>query len=105
MRLMIDTDADPVAVHTSIPVPIHWRNAVKAGIDQEIKLGVLEAVPIGLPITWCHRMVVILMQLEKHITRNHPSIRHALSLKEKRRRYLMLGTVITMYHCTRTIAT
>ena len=49
MRLMIDTDADPVAVHTPIPVPIHWRDAVKAGIDQDIKLGVLEAVPIGQP--------------------------------------------------------
>ena len=58
MRLMIDTDADPVAVHTPIPVPIHWRDAVKAGIDQDIKLGVLEAVPIGQPVTWCHRMVV-----------------------------------------------
>ena len=41
-----------------IPVPIHWRDAVKAGIDQDIKLGVLEAVPIGQPVTWCHRMVV-----------------------------------------------
>ena len=58
MRLMIDTDADPVTVHTPIPVPIHWRDAVKAGIDQDIKLGVLEAVPIGQPVTWCHRMVV-----------------------------------------------
>ena len=92
--------------------PIHWRDAVKAGIDQDIKLGVLEAVPIRQPVMWCtewllvpRRMALsdvqltfndlILMQLEKHNTRNHPSIRHALSLKEKRRRYLMLGTVIT----------
>ena len=26
--------------------------------DSYIKLGVLEAVPIGQPVTWCHRMVV-----------------------------------------------
>ena len=123
MTLMIDTDADPVAVHTPIPVPIHWRDAVKAGIDQDIKLGVLEAAPIGQPVTWCHRMVVCAKKngslrrtvdfqplnshatRETHHTQYHPSIRHALSLKEKRRRYLMLGTVITVYHCTRTIAT
>ena len=31
---------------------------MKAGINQDIKLGVLEAVLIGQPVTWCHRMVV-----------------------------------------------
>lgn len=58
LRLMIDPDANPTAVHTPIPVPIHWREAVKDGIDQDVKLGVLEPVPIGEPVTWCHRMVV-----------------------------------------------
>ena len=31
MRLMIDPDAEPVAHHTPVPVPLHWQEDVKAG--------------------------------------------------------------------------
>ena len=58
MRLMIDPDAEPKAYYTPIPVPLHWQAAVKAGLDQDVALGVLEPVPVGEPVTWCHRMVV-----------------------------------------------
>ena len=58
MRMMVDPDAQPVAHHKAIPVPIHWCDAVKAGLDKDVSLGVLEPVPIGEPVTWCHRMVV-----------------------------------------------
>ena len=58
MSLMIDPDADPVAFHTPIPIPLHWQEEVKAGLDQDVRLGVLEPVPIGTPVTWCHRMVI-----------------------------------------------
>ena len=58
MRLMVDPDAEPVAYHTPIPVPLHWQEAVKAGLDQDVALGVLEPVPVGEPVTWCHRMVM-----------------------------------------------
>ncbi|CAG2222072.1 unnamed protein product [Mytilus edulis] len=58
MRLMVDPEAEPVAHHTPVPVPIHWKEEVKAGFDQDVRLGVLEPVPVGEPVTWCHRMVV-----------------------------------------------
>ena len=58
MRLMIDPNATPVAHHSPIPVPLHWQDAVKAGLDRDVRLGVLEPVPIGEPVTWCHRMVI-----------------------------------------------
>ena len=58
IRLMVDPSAEPVAHHTLIPVPIHWQEDVKASLDQEVSLGVLEPVPVGEPVTWCHRMVV-----------------------------------------------
>ena len=58
MRLMIDPNAEPNAHHTPIPVPLHWQSEVKAGLDQDVALGVLEPVPVGEPVTWCHRMVV-----------------------------------------------
>eukprot|EP00794_Sanderia_malayensis_P002522 gene2522-2915_t len=58
MRLMVNPDANPVAHHTPIPVPLHWQEEVKAGLDQNVALGVLETVPVGEPVMWCHRMVV-----------------------------------------------
>lgn len=58
LRLMVHPQAKPVAHHTPIPVPVHWQDEVKAGLDRDIRLGVIEAVPVGTPVTWCHRMVV-----------------------------------------------
>ncbi|MEL6802297.1 MAG: reverse transcriptase domain-containing protein, partial [Bacteroidota bacterium] len=58
LRLMIDPQATPVAHHTPIPVPLHWMEQVKEGLDQDVRLGVLKPVPVGEPVTWCHRMVV-----------------------------------------------
>ena len=58
MRLMVDANAEPVAHHTPIPVPLHWQSDVKAGLDHDVSLGVLEPVPVGEPVTWCHRMVI-----------------------------------------------
>ena len=58
LRLAIDPSATPVAYHTPIPVPIHWRDEVKAGLDQDVRLGVIEPVPVGEPVSWCHRMVI-----------------------------------------------
>ena len=58
MGLMISSDPKPVAYHSPIPVPVHWQEKVKAGLDQDVQLGVIEPVPVGTPVTWCHRMVV-----------------------------------------------
>ena len=58
MRLMIDPDVEPVAHHTSVPIPLHWQEDVKAGLDHDVSIGVLEPMPVGEPVTWCHRMVV-----------------------------------------------
>ena len=58
MQLMIDPHAIPTAHHSPIPVPLHWQDDVKADLDRDVKLGVLEPVPIGEPVTWCHQMVI-----------------------------------------------
>ena len=55
---MVDKEATPSACHKAIPVPLHWMERVKADIDRDVQLGVIEPVPIGDPVTWCHRMVV-----------------------------------------------
>ena len=46
MRLMIDPNATPFAVHKPIPIPVHWQNDVYKELDQDCRLGVLERVPL-----------------------------------------------------------
>ena len=58
LQLHVNSKATPVAVHKAVPVPIHWQQQVKAELDRDIRLGVIEQVPIGEPTTWCSRMVV-----------------------------------------------
>ena len=58
LRLMIDKDATPVVRHSPIPVAVHWQDEVKAGLDEDLRLGVLEKVTVGDRVTWCHRMVI-----------------------------------------------
>ena len=58
MGLMIDPDVEPIAHHTPVPVPLHWQEDAKAGLDHNVSLGVLEPMPVGELVTWCHRMVV-----------------------------------------------
>ena len=52
-RLMITPDATPTAHHK---VPLHWQEEVKAGLDRDVRLGVLEKVPVGMAVTWCHHI-------------------------------------------------
>ena len=59
LNLHVDKNAKPVAIHKPFPVPVHWKEAVKAGLDKDVKMGVLEKVPVGEPTTWCSRMVVV----------------------------------------------
>ena len=58
MHLMIDPKAKPNTYHSPIPVPVYWQDDVKAGLDRDVRLEVLEPVPLGEPVTWCHRMVI-----------------------------------------------
>ena len=59
LELHVDPEVKPIAVHKPIPVPLHRQQEVKESIDRDVKLGVLEAVPVGGPVTWCHRMVTV----------------------------------------------
>ena len=58
MRLMVDPESKPVAHHTPILVPIHWQDEVKAGLDRDLSLGVIEPVLVGTPLIYCDRMVI-----------------------------------------------
>ena len=59
MRLLLKEDATPVAIHKPATIPAHWQEQVRAEIERDIKLGVLERVPHITPVTWCSRMHVV----------------------------------------------
>ena len=59
LRLNIDLEATPVAAHKAASIPVHWEATVKEHLDRDVRLGVIEKVPIGTPDTWCHRMMIV----------------------------------------------
>ncbi|KAK3887585.1 hypothetical protein Pcinc_008290 [Petrolisthes cinctipes] len=52
-------DAKPYACHTPASVPRHWEAEVKKQLDEDIRKGILEPVPVGEVTEWCARMVVV----------------------------------------------
>ena len=44
--------------YTPIPVPFHWKRQVKADLDRDVRLGIIERVPQGETCDWCSRMVI-----------------------------------------------
>ena len=58
LRIFVDEEARPVAVHSPSQIPLHWQQPVKDGLDRDVRLGVLEKVPVNDPVTWCSRMVI-----------------------------------------------
>jgi len=48
----------PIASHKAPPVPLHWQEQVHSDLKCDEALGVIERVPMGEPVEWCHRMVV-----------------------------------------------
>ena len=59
LKIHMKDGVKPVASHSPIPIPLHWQAKVKAGLDRDEAIGVIEKVPPGTPTTWCHRMVVV----------------------------------------------
>ena len=84
MKIHVDPKAILVAVHKPIPIPHHWQAQLKDDLERDVKLGILEKVPMGVPTTWPSRMVVVaklwqtkrtmdLSLLNKHCLRETPS--------------------------------
>ena len=58
LRLHVDPEAKPVAVHQPAQVPLHWEEKVKGALDRDVRLGVIEPVPVNTPSEWCSRMII-----------------------------------------------
>ena len=59
LRLHIDPEAEPVAAYNARLVPIHLRDKVKAQMDEDVRLGIMERVPVGTETRWQSRMHVV----------------------------------------------
>lgn len=57
IKINIDKDEPPTAVHTPETVLIHWRQEVEDQLTRDVNLGVIENVPANTPSTWCHRAI------------------------------------------------
>ena len=58
LHITFKPGATPFATHYPIPVPHHWKKAVKADLDCDIALGIIEPMPQRTPTVWCTRMVI-----------------------------------------------
>ena len=57
IKIHVDPDAKPSAVHTPASIPIHWRETIKQQLNADVALGVIEKVEPNSPTTWCHRAI------------------------------------------------
>ena len=57
-KLHINPMAQSFAIHKLRPVPIDWRSQVKAELECDSRIRVLEQVPIGEPTDWCSPMAI-----------------------------------------------
>ena len=58
LEIHLNDHAKPYCNHKANPVPIHWQEKVHEDLLRDEKLGVIERVPYGEPVEWCHRMVI-----------------------------------------------
>ena len=59
-RFHIDDSKPPPLCHKVVPIPIHWRDKVKADLDRDVQLGVLRKVPENTPVKYLSRMVYLI---------------------------------------------
>ena len=58
VEIHLNESVTPRTCHTPAPVPMHWQERVRDDLIRDEALGVIEKVPYGEPVSWCHRMVV-----------------------------------------------
>ena len=50
LQLFVDPTVKPVDIHKAAIIPIHLKARVKADLDRDVRLGILEKVDINSPV-------------------------------------------------------
>ena len=58
VHLFVDPAVKPVAMNKAAIIPIHLKARVKADLDRDVRLGILEKVDINSPVKWLSCMLV-----------------------------------------------
>ena len=58
VEIHLQEGTKPIACHKAASIPLHWQDQVHADLLRDEALDVIERVPVGEPVGWCHRMVV-----------------------------------------------
>jgi hypothetical protein len=58
LRLIVYPAVKPFAIHKAAIIPIHLKARVKADLDRDVRLGILEKVDINSPVRWLSRMLI-----------------------------------------------
>ena len=58
LELFVDPINQPLAIHKAAVNPVHLKAAVKADLDRDVRLGILEEDDINLPVKWLLRIFV-----------------------------------------------
>ena len=58
MEIHVDENAKPFRCFKAAPIPVHWEQKVYDDLKRDEALGIIERVPYGEPVEWCHRMLV-----------------------------------------------
>ena len=45
--LVFKDRVEPHTIYTPVSVPHHWKHGVNEGLDQDVRLGIIEPVPAG----------------------------------------------------------
>ena len=58
LEIHLKENAKPYCCHKANPVAIHWQQEAHDDLLRDEALNVIERVPYGEPVEWCHRMVL-----------------------------------------------
>ena len=58
LQLFVDPNVEPVAIYKAAIFLIHLKAKVKADLDKDVRLSILEKVDVNSPVKWLNRMIV-----------------------------------------------
>jgi len=58
VEIHLQDNVKPVTSHKAAPIPLQWQDQVLTDLKRDEALVVVERVPYGEPVEWCHKMVV-----------------------------------------------